>query len=183
MRGLVFSLSQLSSILLVSLIVLSTQLLWAQGKSSVEASPANLLDAPSHLASVAKARTHLFFADSGLPLSFKQTRGETQSGIRFFVPYNAGDYRLPSNTEAALSQAARTALRDQEKHPISSVPRWLTFAPINGKVHHETIYSIDQPEYYAQHIPWAGSLIVRICQQAEVHPRVTRVLKVFRPQF
>ena len=185
MRGLILSLSHLSSILLVGFFVLSTHLLWAQGKPPLEAPPAQLFDAPSQLATVSEAQTHLPFTDRGLPPSFRQNQGQTESWMRFFPPYNKGDYRLPTNTEAALDQAARTAeLRGEEKYSIDSAPsKWLTFAPIYGKVHHETIYSVDQPEYYAQHIPWAGSFILRICRQAKVHPHVTRVLKAFRPQF
>jgi hypothetical protein len=185
MRGLVLSLSHLCSILLVSLLVPSTYLLWAQRKSPLEEIPVQLVDAPSQLATVSKVQTHLHFTDRGLPPSFRQNQVQAESGMRFFAAYNAGDYRLPTNTKAVLDQATRTAeLRGEEKYFIGSAPsKWLTFALTYGKVHHETIYGANELEYYGRHIPWAGSLIVRICQQARVHPHVTRVLKVLRPQF
>ncbi len=156
MRGLVLSLSHLSPILLVSLLVLSTHLSWAQRKSSLEEIPLQLPDAPSQLATVSEAQTHLHFTyrGRGLPLSFKQSQGQTESWMRFFPHHNAADYRLP-----------------------------LTFAPTYGKVHHETLYRVDELEYYGHHIPWASPLIVRVCQQAKIHPHVTRALKVLRPRF
>jgi hypothetical protein len=187
MRGLVLSLSQPSSIFLVSLIVLSTNLLWAQGKSSLTASATQLFDAPSQLATVAVTQAHSLFTDRGLPLSVRQTQGETESGMKFFALHNTGAHRLPTNTEAALERSIKTAeLRGQNQKKYSfgsATSKWLTFASIYGKVHHETVYSTDEPEYYAQHIPWAGSFILRLCRQAKLHPRVTGVLKVFRPQF
>jgi hypothetical protein len=185
MRGLVLSLSHLSSILLVSLLVLSTHLLWAQRKSPLEEIPVQLFDTPAQLATVSEAQTHLHFTYKGLPLSFRQNQGQTESWMRFFPPHNTGDYRPPTNTKAVLDQATRTAeLRAEEKYFIGSAPsKWLTFAPTYGKVHHEAIYRVDELEYYRHHIPWAGSLIVRICRQAKAHPHVTHVLKVLRPQF
>ena len=183
MRGLVPSLSHLSSILLVSLLVLSTHLLWAQRKSPLEEIPVQLFDAPSQLATVSEAQTHLQFTYRGLPLSF-ENQGQTESWMRFFSHHTDEDH-LPTNTKAVLDQAIGTAeLRGKEKYFIGSAPsKWLTFAPTYGKVHHETIYRVDELEYYGHHIPLVGSLIVRICQQAKVHPHVTRVLKVLRPQF
>jgi hypothetical protein len=31
-------------------------------------------------------------------------------------------------------------------------------------------------EYYGHHIPWAGSVILRIGQQAKTHPHITSVV-------
>jgi len=185
MRDLFLSFSHPSPILLVGLLVLSTHLLWAQRKSPLEEIPIQLFDTPAHFATVSETQTHLHFTYRELPVSFRQNQGQTESSIRSFRPYNTGDYRLPTNTKAELDQATRTAdLRGEEKYFVGSAPsKWLTFAPTYGKVHHETIYGADELEYYGRHIPWVGSLIVRVCQQAKVHPQVTRVLKVLRPQF
>jgi hypothetical protein len=180
MRGLVLSLSHLSPILLVSLLVLSTHLLWAQRKSPREEIPVQLFDAPAQLATVSEAPTHLHFR--GLPLSFEQHRRQTESLMRLY-PNPIGDFRPPINTKAVLDQSTGTPeLRGKEKYFIGSAPsKWLTFAPTYGKVHHEMTYGVDELEYYAHHIPWAGSFIVRICQQAKAHPHVTRVLKILLP--
>ena len=183
MRGLVFSLSHLSPILLVSILVLSTHLLWGQRESPVEEIPVQLFDAPSQIATLSEAQTHLHFTYIGLPLSLEQNQGNTESWRRFSSYQNVRDYRLPTNTKAVPDQATGTAdLRGENKYFIGSAPsEGLTFA--HGKVHHEMIYRVDELEYYGHRIPWVGSLIVRISQQAKVHPHVTRVLKVIRPQF
>jgi hypothetical protein len=184
MRSLVLSLSHASLILLVSFLVLSTHLLCAQRQSPLEEIPVQVLDALAQHATVSEGPTHLHFR--GLPLSFGQNQSQTDLWMRFH-PNPIGDYRPPINIEATLDQTSRTPeLRGKEwgkeKYFIGSGPSKLpTFAPTYGKIPHEMIYSLDEVEYYAHRIPWAGALIVRICQQAKVHPHVTRVLKILLP--
>lgn len=38
-------------------------------------------------------------------------------------------------------------------------------------------------EQYVRHIPAAGPMIMRICQETKAHPRLTRALSMFRPDF
>jgi hypothetical protein len=101
MRG---SLLHLSSILWVSLLVLSTDVLWAQRTSTLEESAVQLPDAPSRVATVSEAQT---------------------------------SFHLTSN----------------------------------------------DLEYYGHYMPWAGSVILRIGQQARAHPHIASVLKTVHPQF
>ncbi len=57
------------------------------------------------------------------------------------------------------------------------------FAPTFGLAHHEAIDGANDLEAYGRRIPWAGSVIVRISQQAKTHPHITRALKVVQPRF
>jgi hypothetical protein len=184
MRGVVLSLSHLSSILLVSLLVLSTHVLWAQRTSTLAESAAQLPDAPSQVATVSEAQTHLHLTYKGLPLSFKQNQFQTESWMRFF-PDHTGYDRLSVNTNAVLKQDTGTAeFWGKNKYFIGSAPtRWMTFAPASGRVHHATIRGANDLEYYGHHIPWAGSVILRIGQQAKAHRHITSVLKMVRPRF
>jgi hypothetical protein len=184
MRGVVLSLSHLSSILLVSSLVLSTHVLWAQRPSTGEESAVQLPDAPSQVATVSEAQTHLHLTYKGLPLSFKQNQGRTESWMRFF-PDHTGYDRLSINTNAVLSQDTGTAeFWGKNKYFIDSAPtKWMTVAPTFGHVHHETIHGVNDLEYYGHHIPWAGSVILRIGQQAKAHPHITCVLKTVHPRF
>jgi hypothetical protein len=184
MQGLVPSLSHLSSILLVSLLMLSTHVLWAQRTSTLEDSAVQLPDAPSQVATVSEAQTHLHLTYKGLPLSFRQNRGQTESWIRFF-PGHTGYDHLSITTNAVLSQDSGTAeFWGKNKYFIGSTPtRWMTFAPIFGHVHHETIHGANDLEYYGRHIPWAGSVILRIGRQAKAHPHITTMLKSVHPKF
>ncbi|HLZ00181.1 MAG TPA: hypothetical protein VKT33_14065 [Candidatus Angelobacter sp.] len=186
MRDLGFLLSHLSSILLLSLLAPSTQLLWAQGKPPpLDEVPVQLFDVPSRLAPGSKAQIHLPFASRRLPLSFRQNQGQAESWMRSSPPYNAGDFRLLVHTESVLSQAARMAeLPEKKKYFMGSAPSMrLTFVPAHGKVHFETSNRINEVEYYAHHIPWAGSFVLRICQQAKAHPHITTVLNALQPKF
>jgi hypothetical protein len=184
MRGVVFLLSHLFSILLVSLLVLPTHVLGAQRTSTLEESAVQLPDAPSQVATVSEAQTHLHLTYKGLPLSVKQNQGQTESWMRFF-PDHKGYDRLAINTNAVLGQDARTAkFWGKDRYFIGSTPtKWMTFAPTYGHVHHETIYSVNDLVYYSRHIPWAGSVVLRIGQQADAHPHITSVLKTVHPQF
>jgi hypothetical protein len=179
MRGVVLSLSRLSPILLVSLLVLSPHVLWAQRTSTPEERAVQLPDAPSQVATVSEAQTHLHLTYKGLPLSFKQDQGQTESWMRFF-PDHTGYYR-PINTNAALSRTA--ALWSKEKYLIGTAPsKGWTFAPAYGKVPHETTWRVGNLEHYVHRLPWAGPIILRIGQQAKTHPHVTRVLRVLKPR-
>jgi hypothetical protein len=184
MRGVVLSLSHLSSILLVSLLVLSTHVLWAQRTSTLEESAVQLPDAPSWVATVSEAQTHLHLTYKGLPLGFKQNQGQTESWMRVF-PDHTGYDRLYINTNAVLNQDTGTAeFWSKNKYFIGSAPtKWMTFAPTFGHVHHETIHGANDLEYYGHHIPWAGSVILRIGQHAKAHPHITSVLKTVHPRF
>ena len=130
MRGLVLSLSHLSSILLVSLLVLSTNVMWAQRTSTLEESAVQLPDAPSQVATVSEAQTHLHLPYKGLPLSFRQNQGQTESWMRFFSDETGYD-RLSINTNAVLNQDRGTAeFWGKNKYFIGSAPtKWMTCPP------------------------------------------------------
>ena len=184
MRGIVPSLSHLSSILLISLLVLSTHVLWAQRTSTLEESAVQLPDAPSRVATVSEAQTSFDLTYKGLPLSFRQNQGQTESWMRFFTDHTGYD-RLSINTKTALNQDTGTGeFWGKNKYFIGSAPtKWMTFAPTFGHVHHETIHGANDLEYYGHHIPWAGSVILRIGKQAKAHPHITGVVKSVHPKF
>ena len=168
MRGLLLSLWHLSAPLLAGLLVLSTHLLWAQGTSTREESAVPVPDAPSEV------RTHLHLTQKEFHLTFNQNRGPTESSMRFF-PDHTGYDRLSVNTDAVLSQDSGTIqFRDPNEYFIGSTPtKRMTFAPIFGHVHQETIHGI----------PWVGPVVLRIGKEAKAHPHITTILKTVRPRF
>jgi hypothetical protein len=185
MRGLFLSFSHRSPILLVGLLVLSIQVLPAQRTSTLGESAVQLPDAPSRMATVSDAQTHLHLTNKGFPLSFKQNQGHPESWIRFF-PDHTGYDRLSINTNAVLKQDTGTAeFWGKNKYFIDSAPpKRMTFAPTFGQIHHhETIQGANNLEYYGRHIPWAGSVVLRVSQQAKAHPHITRFLTTVRPRF
>ena len=163
----------LSSVLLVSLLVFSTHVLWAQRTSTVEETAVQLPDAPSQVAKDSEAQTRLHFSYKGSPLSFTQKQGQTES------------YRWSVNAIPVLNQDGGTAeFWRKNKYFMGSAPaKWMTFAPTFGPVHHETIHGANDLEYYGHHMPWAGSVILRISQQAKAHPHIATVLKAVHPRF
>jgi hypothetical protein len=104
--------------------------------------------------------------------------------MRFFSDKTGYD-RLSINTNAVLNQDTGTAeFRGKNTYFIGSAPtKWMTFAPTFGHVHQETTQGANDLEYYGHHTPWAGSVILRIGQQARAHPHITSVLRTIHPRF
>ena len=183
MRGVVVSRSDLSSTLLVSFLMLSTHVMWAQRTPTLEESAVRLPDAPSRVATVSEAQTHSHLTYKGLLSNFTQNQGRTESWMRFF-PDHTGYDRLSINNKAVLSKdTGRAEFWGKNKYFIRNAPPLWTFAPTFGHVPHETTHGVDELEYYGHHIPWAGSVILRIGQQAKAHPHITTVLKSLHPKF
>ena len=179
MRGLFLSFSRRPPILLVGLLMLSTHLVWAQRTSPLDKIPIQLFDTPAPFARVSEAQTRLHLTYRRLPLTLEQNQGQTESPTRIFSHY-PDYYRLPICTNATLYA---TELRGKEKYFISSASsKWLTFAPTYGSVPHQTTYHAENLEEFGHRVPWVGSIILRIGQQAKAHPHVTRVLTVIKPR-
>lgn len=188
MRGSFLSFSHPSPIMLVGLLLLSTPFLWAQRTLPLEKIPIHFLETPASFARVSEVQTPLHLTDRKLPLTFERNQGQTDWRMKF-LPHYPGDYRLP--TTAALYPATRTAERgaklwDKDKYLMGNAPsKWRTFsfALTSGNIPRETMCCVGDLENYGHRIPWAGSIILRILQQAQAHPHITRVLTVLKPQF
>jgi hypothetical protein len=180
MRGLLLSFSQLSTILLSGLLVLSTHFLWAQGTFPVEKISTRLLDTPAPFARLSEAHAGLHLTSGRLPLTFEHNQGQIDSQMRS-LPHCPGCYRLPINTDVAQSRT--TELWGKENYGIGTAPsKGWTFALSYGKERYETTWRVGNLDHYVHRIPWAGSIILRISQEAKAHPRVIRVLTVLKPR-
>jgi hypothetical protein len=104
--------------------------------------------------------------------------------MRFFAAHR-GYELLSVNPNAVLNQDAGTAeFWGKNKSFAGSAPiKWMTFAPTFGQVHYEPIHDANNLEYYGHHIPWAGSVILRVGQQAKAHPHITTIIKSVHPKF
>jgi hypothetical protein len=174
MRGLFLSFSDTSPILLSGLLVLSTHLLWAQRTLPLKRVPIQLVDTPAPFARVSEAQGRLTYRR--LPPIVEQNQGPTDSRMRFLPHY-------PDDPDAALYRAPKTdELQGKEKYVGSAPSKWRTFAPTYGKVPDETAFSTGNLEHYGLRIPWAGSVILRIGQQAKAHPHITRLLTALKPR-
>ena len=103
--------------------------------------------------------------------------------MRFFSDQTGYDH-LSINTNAVPQDRGTAEFWGKHKYVIGNAPtKWMTFAPTFGHVHHEAIHSANDLEYYGHHMPLAGSVILRIGQQARAHPHITSVLKTVHPRF
>jgi len=187
MRGSFLSFWHPSPIVLVGLLMLSTHSLLAQRTLPLARIQIQLLETSAPFARVSEVQTPRHLTYRRLFLTFAQNQGQSDPWMRFFRDY-PGDSRPPMATNAALSPPTRTTeqwgeLWGKEKYPMGSAPsKWGTFALTYGRMPRETICCADILEHYVHRIPWAGSIILRIGQQARAHPHITRVIRVLKPR-
>jgi hypothetical protein len=180
MRGSV----HFSSLLLVNLLALSTHVLWAQRTLTSEETADQLPDAPSQIAKVSEAQTRLHLSDRGLPLTFGQNQGQAETWESFFSGATGYDHRSIHIIAVPNQSRGTTEFWGTKKYFMGSTPtKWMMFAPTFGQAHHETIQGAKDLEYYGHHMPWAGSVILRLSQQARAHPHIASVLKAVHPKF
>jgi hypothetical protein len=176
MRRYLLDRGHLFSTLLVSLLVLSTHLLWAQITQPIDDISVRLFDGPIQPAPDPEARTHLGPVPEGLALS-------PEPQARLFSPFTS--YCQPTNHQAASNLQHPTGLAEllgKAKYFTGSASsQWLRSA--DARVHYPTIHSSDHLQYYGHRIPWAGPMVLRVSQQAKAHPHITGVLKLLQPQF
>jgi hypothetical protein len=105
------------------------------------------------------------------------------------VGMNAGVMRetklgyVTPGLQPSFTASYKAALTQKQSSTFFAPTKWMTFASTFGQVHHETTHGADDLEYYGHHILWAGSVILRISQQAKAHPHITRALMMVQPQF
>jgi len=137
----------------------------------------SLPDAPSTVQPSTQAEKFQTFVD--------QTRSPLTLGA---VGINAGvmgEIRLgyvTAGLQRSFTAPDRAAFRQKQASTFFA-PSKMTFAPTFGLVHHDAIHSANDLESYSRRIPWAGSVILRINQQAKTHPHITRALMVVQPRF
>jgi hypothetical protein len=172
MRRQLSSLPLLSSILLLSVVVFGVPLAWAQAPRLTQVSFEHSNDAVP-LGAFQQAKTPLFACYGNPPPSFLPNLREIQSKPGL-IRGSSDQLLLPTNRPVR-------ELAGKPNYVIANAPKeWLTKLPSN--VDYQTFYSHDL-KYYGGRTPLVGGAILRIAQQADAHPRITRVLLMIDPQF
>ena len=172
MRRHLFSIPHLAPILLLSVLVLWVPLASAQAtrptQISIELSKRTGSPAAFH-----QAKVCLFTPYGKPPLNFlpplSQTRAEP-------IALRGSGYQLLHRTNGPVLELA-----GKPNYSIAKAPKeWLTNPP--SSVDYQTFDSHDL-KYYGGRTPLVGGVILRIAQQADSHPRITRLLLMIEPQF
>ena len=170
MRRQLSSLPHLSSILLLSVVLLWVPPASAQALTQVPIQTSN--DAVP-LGAFQQAKPPLFTCYGNPPPSFLPNLREIQSKPGLIR--GGGDQLLLPTNRLVLE------LVRKPNYVIAKAPKdWLTNPPSN--VDYQTFDSHDL-KYYGGRTPLVGGAILRIAQQADSHPRITRVLLMIDPQF
>lgn len=172
-------------IVLLALLVFSTDVAWTQEMPSASNAPIQLSSLAGQFVAVPEAgiRFHPLYENLSLPVAPNQ--GQTPSLVRLRT-LDIG-YRLPSTTNNALSnlwQLTKTdELQARANHFITNTPiEWLTDVNTNSKVHLRRPAPGGDAGYYGYRIPWAGRVILGVGEKGKAHPQVIRVLKLIDPR-
>ncbi len=185
MRRQLIALRLLLPILSISLLVASAALSWAQNQPPIEQMAAPVLDIAVLHVPVSET-IHPRSASVELPPIFEANKSQPRPQARFFAAPTS-DHQLLIDKIVALNlrQFAGTAeSQSSGNYFIGGTPnKSFMFEPGYIKLSNQMINRASDIDYYGRLIPFAGPIILRVAQQAEAHPRITRVLTILQPRF
>ena len=173
-------------ILSVSVLVPSADLAWAQNQSPIEQIAAPIFDiavlhVPTSESKILDPRSF----SAGLPPILETNRSQPSSQARFFTA-PASYHQLLTDNIATLNLRQLTGTSESQSsgnYFIDGTPnKSFTFEPAYLKPSNQTINRASDMDYYGR-LPFAGPIILRVAQQADIHPRITRVVKMLQPRF
>ncbi len=94
------------------------------------------------------------------------------------------EFARPStfNTRASFnSQSAR--FDPDHLVPDGDLMASSAFAPSPAPPHDNIADRLNDPEFYAHHIPGVGPIMEKVIQKSKAHPRLTHVFEVIQPEF
>ena len=179
-RGSFLGAGSLVSILLLSVLMVSTCFSQAQKIASLKEN-GFLPDAPSAVITLSDVPKELHIFDKN-SISQLQPDG------------NNGSWRMSSSWKPNRPTREPHTIRDentkmanlfwQDEHLVLGARAGrLTFVPSYGHLQPSTTHSHDNWQYFGYHIPVAGSVVLRVAQEAQAHPRVVSIFKIIQPQF
>jgi len=186
MRRQLIALRLLLSILSVSLLVLSADWSWAQNQPPVEPIVAPIFDIAVLHVPVSEAQIlHPRSFSAGLPPVLETNKSQPRSQARFFTA-PASYHQLLTDNIATLDRRLLTGAAESQSsgnYFIGGTPNQsFSFEPAYLKLSNQAINRASDMDYYGR-LPFAGPIILGVAQQAEVHPRITRVLMTLHPRF
>lgn len=186
MRRQLIALRLLLSILSVSLLVSSADLSWAQNRPPIEQIVAPIFDIAVLHVPLSEAKIlHPRSFSAGLPPILETNRGQPKSQARFFTAPTSY-YQLLIEHIATLNLQQFTGIAESQSSGNyfigGTANKSFTFEPAFLKLSNQTIDRASDMDYYGR-LPFAGPIILGVAQQAEDHPRITRVVKMLRPRF
>src|SRR5271165_3134260 len=187
MRRQLIALRLLLSILSVSLLVLSADLSWAQNQPPIEPIVAPIFDiAVLHVPASEAEILHPRSFSAGLPPILETNKIQPRSQPNFFVaPTSYHQLLIDHIASLNLRQPTGTAeSQSSGNYDIGGTPnKSFTFEPAYLKLSNQAVNRASDMDSDGRHIPFAGPILLRVAQQAEAHPRITRVLMILQPQF
>ena len=90
-------------------------------------------------------------------------------------------YHSPVNLRLLLPPTQASFGQMEEKRDTVAYPQASQFAEVPEA--REPNAHVNDPEYYARHVPVVGGLMCHVLEQSKAHPHVTRVFQVIHPEF
>ncbi len=185
MRRQRIALRLLLSISSASLLMPSADLLWAQNPPSIEQRPVPIFDIAVLHVPVSEAKIYPRRVSVGPPI-LETIKMQPRPQESFFTaPTSYHQLLIDNITAFKLRQLTGTAESQSSGNNLTggTPDNSFTFEPGYLKLSNQTIIRAGDTDSDGGNIPFAGPIILRVAQQAEAHPRITRVLKILQPQF
>jgi len=186
MRRQLIAFRLLLSILSVSWLLPSAHLSWAQNQPPMEPIVAPIFDiAVLHVpVSEAKILNRRSFS-AELPPILETNKRQPKSQASFFIAPTSYHQLLIDNIAMLILRPLTGTTQSQSSGNYSiggTANKGFTFEPAYLKLCNQTTDPASDLAYYGR-LPFAGPIILRVAQQAEIHPRITRVVKMLQPRF
>jgi len=164
----------------------SADLSWAQKQPPIEQLAAPIFDIAVLHVPISEAKIHTRSFSVGLPPILETNKIQPRSQARFFTAPTSYHQLLVDNI-ATLNLRELTGTAESQSsgnYFTGGTPnKSFTFKPSYLKLSNQTINRASDMDSDGRHIPLAGPILLRVAQQAEVHPRITRFLKILQPRF
>jgi hypothetical protein len=186
MRRQLIALRLLLSILSVSLLVSSADVSWAQNQPPIEQIVAPIFDiAALHIPVSEATILHPRSFSAGLPPILETNTSQPRPQARFFIALTSYHQLLIDHMATLNLRQLNGSAEAQSSgnYLIGGTPnKSFTFEPAYLKLSNQAINSASDMDYYGR-LPFAGPIILRVAQQADIHPRITRVVMMLQPRF
>lgn len=97
----------------------------------------------------------------------------------FHQPVNLNLLLAPTTEKWSTSASACTSPRDLIVPSAFAEPSERS----SDEAANRLAEHLNDPKFYAHHIPGAGPIVDRVLKESKAHPRLTRVLEFIQPQF
>jgi hypothetical protein len=169
------------SVMLLSVLMVFTCFSQAQKITSHKESGFQFPDAPSAVLRVSDVPKDLHIFDKSSTLHLRPDANNSSWWMSSSWNGNRAT-RSPHTIRDENTRMAELFRRD-EHLVLGARAGWLTFVSSYGHLQPSATHNVDDWQHFGYQIPLAGSVVLRVAQEAQAHPRLVSIFKIIQPHF